>query len=400
MHVQLFNIYFGGDTIGTGRVAADIADALASAGHSVHVITTTADYGALDPGHLHSEECADRRIRVSRLAVPLCRRSPLVRRLLIYGIFTALSAPAAVAARRADVAVLVLPPSLACLPGAIVSLIRRTPLIIDAEDLYSTNPVRLSVLSRVNEWIERWLIRHATVVRVLSESTATKARALGDAKVRIACVPVWADTIGIDPSASGSGFRARHGLEGRFVALHSGNVGSLGGQIGIIDAAEILATEPDIQFVFIGGGYGIQRVRDSASARGLRNILFLDRVPRSELSGTLTGADVGLVTLDARIGIGSVPSKLFGYLAAGLPVVASLDPTNPASAAVSDSGCGWVVPQGSGSAIARAIMDARDIGCIARRAMGTRGLQWVRERHAHGACLRAMVHLIESVGLR
>ena len=75
-------------------------------------------------------------------------------------------------------------------------------------------------------------------------------------------------------------------------------------------------------FLFYGEGKQSDLVRQAAKESSHRSVRLLPFQPREQLGLTLTGCDVSLVTL--RVGLSglAVPSKLYGALASGKPIVA------------------------------------------------------------------------------
>jgi glycosyltransferase involved in cell wall biosynthesis len=71
-----------------------------------------------------------------------------------------------------------------------------------------------------------------------------------------------------------------------------------------------------------------------------------------------------------------VPSRLYGILAAGRPVIVSADPDSETAQVVSEVGCGIVLPPGRPELVARVIRDAHD-GKLDLEEMGRRGREYV-----------------------
>lgn len=399
MNVTVLNVYYGAESIGTGLVAAEIATALAESGHRVHVVTTTADYGRLTPGTIprRKGDSSGPGLRVSRIPVPFGIAGSRSRRLLTYGAFLLGAVPMGLRGGRSEVVLSIVPPSMAALPAVLLTWCLGGRLLLDVEDLYGLNDFGRSIPARLNAALERWMLRRAGGVRVLTDEMKESVLRVAAPAGGVQVVPVWTDPEAIHDRGDGRGFRKRNGLEGKFVLLHCGNVGELGGQAPILECAERLATEP-VRFVFVGGGYGLDRLEREASGRGLDNILFLDRVPRADISDMFAAGDVGLVTLDPRIRRSSTPSKTFAYMAAGLPVLAALDAGNAAAVAVATSTAGWVVAPGSVEAMMTGIAVARAATPDARAEMGRAGRAHVVASRNRRACLDTFVRLVESMG--
>jgi colanic acid biosynthesis glycosyl transferase WcaI len=134
-------------------------------------------------------------------------------------------------------------------------------------------------------------------------------------------IPNWADGRAIQPLAhEDNPFRREHDLKGRFVAMYSGNLGEGHDAATLIGAARILeAKRPEVLFLFIGDGS--RRAEAERLARGLKNVRFLPYQPYEGLRQSLSAADVHLISLREGLDGLLVPSKLYGALASGRPIM-------------------------------------------------------------------------------
>ena len=191
---------------------------------------------------------------------------------------------------------------------------------------------------------------------------AERLESRGAAHVTV--VPNWAPSgVRVLPRA-GNPFRAEHGLgdaEGTpFVAMYSGNLGLAHPVGAILDAAERLAaTHPDVRVVFVGDGPRRAWAEAETVRRGLATVRFLPFQPAERLAESLGAADVHLVAMEESLAGLVVPSKLYGALAAGRPVVFVGPEASEAARLLRENTCGSVVagvaPHALGDAIADAI---------------------------------------------
>src|SRR5690606_36199346 len=79
------------------------------------------------------------------------------------------------------------------------------------------------------------------------------------------------------------------------------------------------------QFVIIGKGGELPRLKARVREEGLTNVIFIDHVPRDEYENIVAVCDLGLVSLSGRHSVPSFPSKSIDYLKVGLPILASID---------------------------------------------------------------------------
>ncbi len=105
----------------------------------------------------------------------------------------------------------------------------------------------------------------------------------------------------------------------RFVLLHAGNLGFYGAWDTLLAGARELSGE-GIGLVFVGEG--AERERLQAAAREMSNVRFHPFFPSSKISSVLAAADAHLITVKRGLEGVVVPSKMYGILAAGKPIVA------------------------------------------------------------------------------
>jgi glycosyltransferase involved in cell wall biosynthesis len=159
---------------------------------------------------------------------------------------------------------------------------------------------------------------------------------------------------------------------------------------GIEGLVEAMARLPDVQLVSLGEGPLLAQLRAFAATLGAR-VTFLPPVPPEMVNAYAASATLGVSPyvpegLNNRY---SLPNKLFHYMAAGIPVVASDFPQ--VRAIVQGAGCGVVVDTTRPGAIARGIREVLADPAEAE-AMGARGRAAVADRYnwSHAAAaLRA-----------
>ena len=157
----------------------------------------------------------------------------------------------------------------------------------------------------------------------------------------------------IRPSENENAYRREFGLEGKTVVMYAGNVGLSQSLELVLEAAVALSYEPEL--VFVINGQGAARSDLEEKARGLGNVRFVDAQPFDRLPEVLAAADIHLVPLKKGLAAASVPSKTYSILAAGRPVIASVDPGSEITKLVERSGAGISVPPEDGEALTKAI---------------------------------------------
>jgi glycosyltransferase involved in cell wall biosynthesis len=104
----------------------------------------------------------------------------------------------------------------------------------------------------------------------------------------------------------------------------------------VVELITLLAGEPGLAFLFIGAGTGYRSLRAAVAERRLGNVVFRPYQDRARLPHSLTVPDLHLVTLRPEWEGLVMPSKLYGALAAGRPIVFIGDPEGDTARIVRD----------------------------------------------------------------
>jgi colanic acid biosynthesis glycosyl transferase WcaI len=231
----------------------------------------------------------------------------------------------------------------------------------------------------VASWLERATYQASDAVTVLSDdlrdNVAVKiaGRTGGDpAKIRV--IPNFVDTEWIQPRDRENDYRREQGLEGKTVVMYAGNVGFSQSLDLVLAAATSFVDDPSVVFVINGGGSARPALEQQAA--GLANVRFVDMQPKSRLPELLAAADVHVVPLKRGLARSSVPSKMYSILAAGRPIVASVDPGTEVARTVEEAGAGLSVVPDDAEAFAKAVRRLVEAPAEAAE-MGAAGRRWV-----------------------
>jgi hypothetical protein len=180
-------------------------------------------------------------------------------------------------------------------------------------------------------------LRGAEMTVVLSPGMAARLAAQGVPKDRLTVIPNWADGALIRPlPPQDNPLRAAWGLGDRFVIGYSGNLGCAHEVDPLVELMTLLAEEPGLVFLFIGAGAGYRTLHTAVARRRLENVVFRPYQDRAQLPLSLAAPDLHLVTLRPEWEGLVMPSKLYGALAAGRPVMFVGDPEGDVARIVRD----------------------------------------------------------------
>src|SRR5439155_5946279 len=133
-------------------------------------------------------------------------------------------------------------------------------------------------------WLSDVVYRQADKVVVLGPYMADRVLAKRVRPDRVTTIPVWSRRDEIYPlPREGHPLRAALGLDGKFVAMYSGNLGLAHSTAEFLAAARRLRDREDVVFLFVGDGPRMAEMRAAQEAEGLTNVRFLDYFPREQL---------------------------------------------------------------------------------------------------------------------
>jgi colanic acid biosynthesis glycosyl transferase WcaI len=371
---------------------------LARRGHEVVVLTGTPSYhvaGVERPGAGTSSMDG---MTVVRLSTPNLTSSSVIGR-GIAQLMTALKfSTRALGLGKFDASIVYSPPIFLPLVGALRCKVRRTPMIMNLQDLFPQSAIDLGLLRNrfvigFLRWIERVTFRSSAMVTVHSPAHTRYVLENGGRKESIRVLWNWAKT---DEIANGGSFLESQNLEGKFVVTFGGIVGFSQGTEVIVEAAQRLAAEPDFVFLIIGEGVGVEKLRRMATDAGIGNVRFLPMMPRESYLNALMASNVGLSTLSPSVTTPVVPSKIGTIMASGIPVVAALNAGSDGIALIKDADCGIVVQAGNAEALANALLKLKSDPDLCAR-YGKNGRRYAVENLSISRAAKTVEEMVEQV---
>ncbi|MDQ3766440.1 MAG: glycosyltransferase family 4 protein [Actinomycetota bacterium] len=373
--------HFEPDVAPTGEVVTRLVHELAARGHHIEVLTALPWYRNhhIEPGYegrlVRLEDTPWGRItRVNPFATS-DKRNLLKRGAAFMG-FSAVASALGARGEPVDAVLAVSPPLTLGAAGYAIARARKASFVFNIQDVYPDVAVELGVLKsrfiiEAATLLERFCYARADKVTVLSDELKDNVGAKTDpAKVRV--IPNFVDTDWIKPGPIENGYRAEFGLQGKKVVMYAGNVGLSQSMGMVLDSAMALEYDRDIVFVINGGGAVLEEV--ARRARLLPNVRLVGMQPAARLPQVLGAADVHLVPLKRGLARSSVPSKVYSILAAGRPLVASVDEGSEVALLVERANAGVAVAPGDAEALTKAIKrliddpdEAHRMGRAARR---------------------------------
>ncbi len=378
--------HFAPDVAPTGEVITRIVLELADRHHQVHVVTAL-------PWYLHHRvepEWEGRPVRceptewgsITRVHPFPTDKRDIPRRALAFAGFSALAGLTGLRGGRVDGVLAMSPPLTLGLTGRAIGAGRRAPLVFNIQDVFPDVAVELGAITgavpiAAARRLERMSYAAADAVTVLSEDLAANVRAKmaphRQADVRV--IPNFVDTAAITPRDRHTSYRRELGIGDETVVMYAGNVGFSQSLGLLVEAARALVDDPGVVFVVNGSGSALPELETAAA--GLPNVRFAPLQPRGRVAEVLASGDIHVVPLKRGLARSSVPSKTYSVLAAGRPLLASVDHGTEVARLVGVAGCGRAVPPEDPAAFLAALRELL-ADAAGRAAMGQAGRRFVQ----------------------
>lgn len=298
---------------------------------------------------------------------------------MIYGIFRK---------QKADVIYAYHPPLTTALSASIISLFRSTPFVVDIQDLWpdtlaSTGMLTNKKILNIVNSVCNFVYRRADKIVVLSPGFKQRLVSRGVPADKIEVIYNWSDEENLRNYHKSSVVLP----DGKFNVVFAGNLGLAQGLPSIIAAAKLLQEDGvNANIVLVGSGLAKSDAEKMVVEQKIGNVIFIPRVPPSEIGDILQQSDALLVHLinDELFSI-TIPSRTQAYLACGKPIVMAVD--GDAAALVSKANAGVICEPDNPESIAAGIKHLTSLAGKELIALGCNGSTYYNEK----LCLRVGV---------
>lgn len=280
---------------------------------------------------------------------------------------------------------------------------RRIPVVLSIQDIYPetlVNQGRLghgSVVARILERLDRFVVGRAASVVVISESFRKIYLHRGVPASRLHLVPNWLDEQSINPDANGKVIREKLGIpKEAFLTVYAGNIATAAGVETAIEAFAQLKDQTQMYFCIAGEGANLDNCRLLARQLGCERIRLYTPWPVEETSDVLTAADLLLLPTHGAQSTASVPSKLIAYMLAARPVLALVIPESDVASTVGKAGAGWSVNPGDVASLSKSWLEIAQLERATLHKFGDSARRYALANMTDKACLPELLNLIEK----
>ena len=389
-NLLIYAHYYFPDVASTGQILTELAEGLNDTFHTTVICTVPSYTGKISQYYRKHKYYFENinGVDVLRIRVPEFRKNFAPSRIfnICSYFFSAIAATFRVE-HQDYIFTISQPPILGGMLGVIGKRIKKAKLIYNIQDF---NPEQVQAVEftqnkfilKVMMTLDKYSCKQADKVIVVGRDMIETLEKRFDTLPVYAYINNWINEKEIIPLAGDNrqvmDFKQQYGLQDKFVIMYSGNIGLYYDLPNIMKVIQKFRNQPEVAFAFIGEGSVLEELREYQSKHQLTNAVFIPYQDKSSLVYSLNAGDVHFVVNAKGIKGVSVPSKLYGVMAAGKPVLGILEEGSEARLIIDEAECGISVVPGDYEAIEKLIhkfIEMKDSAWL--QEMGTKGRNYL-----------------------
>lgn len=406
MHLLYFVQYFPPEKASGLPIVTDMIEGFVEHGWDVDVYIPTPTRGVTDDirreyAKKRKEVLYDGKLTIHRMHL-YREGNKLLQRTIRYSIFSfqcllrGLCSPADAVFTGAG------PPTQGVIGGIIHKWTKKV-FIYNPQDLFPDSLIIAgqakedSKIVRIGRIIERFAYKNADLIITITEDMADNIRSKTANKEKIHIVRNWIDTEKTVPIKRNENklFDELKLSRDKFYVTYAGNIGIMQGIETIIDAAELLNDQSEIQFVIFGNGSKETNIRKRVVEKKLNNIRIFPLQPLDRVSEVYSLGNISIIPCKPGAGGSGMPSKTWSIMAAGTAIIASFDLGGEMEKIIKESNCGVCVPAGDSVELAKTI-NGLYIDQEKTRKMGSNARIYATEKASKNKAVNQYIELIEN----
>lgn len=340
MKILLLHQYFLEEDDPGGSRWNEITKVWTDAGHDVTVIAGMMHYSGSEKRPEYKGKYFVKKkqgnVNVQRCHVSEAYNSGFIGRLWAYFsfMFSSLWAGLFKIKGRYDVILVTSPPLFVGISGYFISLVKRIPMIFEVRDLWPESAIDTGILTnkaiiKFALAVENFIYKKSQKINVLTPAFYNTLRDKKNVpEEKLMMIPNAADfslSEEILQNFDRDNFRKEHDLEGKFLITYVGAHGVANHLEQVLHAGKVLE-DTNVLFLLIGQGMDKPNLQKMAQEMKVKNVRFLDPVPKKEVFKYIIASEMGASILKKVDTFKTVYSnKTFDYFSCKKPVLMAID---------------------------------------------------------------------------
>lgn len=399
MRILIFSQYFWPENF---RIN-DVAKSLTKRGNYVEVITAKPNYpqGKIFSGYKAFNITHEKYDDMSVNRIPIIARGKGKFSLglnyisfVFSGIFFA---PIVLKNKEFDVILIFAPsPILQTIPAIFFGWLKKIPKVLWVQDLWpesisATNYMNNNFLLSILRKLVKFIYKNVDLLLIQSKAFEGSIKNIWK-ETPIKYLPNSVDAIKNTTNINPLMLK----FKDKFTIIFAGNIGSAQSIETVLEAAYLLKSYSDIHFIFLGDGSEKKWVESEIRDKKLFNLHLLGSFPFEAMPSFLCHSSALLVSLKKNeIFSLTIPSKVQMYLAAGRPIIGSID--GEASKIISEANAGICASAENPYELKEAILSLYNMPKEKRERLGKNGQDYFQENFNHEKLVDKLIFNLKEV---
>ena len=337
MKIHFFSHYYTPEGNAPATRVSALCERWAKAGHDVTVFTCAPNVpnGVVYEGYanVRAHEVING-VKVERVKTYIAANKGAVKRMFNFVSYFLSALWAALRTEKADVVIATSPQIFCGYAGVWYARLRGVPLVTEIRDIWPESMGAVGAkIPKLAYWalerVEKAMYRKCRRLVTVGEGYRQRLVEKGVSAEKIDIIMNGTDLAVYTPREKNAALMDQWGLGGKFVVSYVGTVGMACGLEVMLDAAEKLQGDPmcaKVAFVVVGDGAHRERLEAEAKRRGLGNVVFTGRQPKSSMPDWVGSSDANLVHLKkTELFTTVMPSKIFESAGCRRPIIMGVD---------------------------------------------------------------------------
>ena len=332
MRILFFSHYYTPEGNAPATRVSALCERWVKAGHDVTVITGAPNVpnGIVYDGYKNERKSeVINGVKVERVKTYIAANKGVIKRMLNFTTYFASALWTSLRLPKADVVIATSPQIFCGYAGVWYKRLRRVPLVIEIRDIWPESMFAVGAkVPRIGIWalerIEKAMYRVCDRLVTVGEGYRLRLKEKGVPEGKMSVVMNGTDLEVYSPREKDAALLKQFGLEGKFVVSYIGTVGMACGLEVVFDAAP--KVPENVVFVIVGDGAYRANLEEKAKKRGLANVVFTGRQPKSSMPDWVSSSDASLVHLKkTELFTTVMPSKIFESAGCKRPIIMGVD---------------------------------------------------------------------------
>ncbi len=332
MRILFFSHYYTPEGNAPATRVSALCERWAKAGHDVTVVTCPPNVpnGVVYDGYANKRTSeVINGVKVERVRLYIAANKGAVKRMFNFVSYFMKALIVALRLPRPDVVIATSPQIFCGYAGVWYKRLRGVPLVIEIRDIWPESMGAVGArIPKVAYWglelVEKAMYRCCDRLVTVGEGYFARLAEKGVPKDKMSIVMNGTDLAVYKPQPKNGDLLAKYGLKGKFVVSYIGTVGMACGLEVVLDAAPRVPS--NVVFVIVGDGAHQVQLEQEAKKRGIENVIFTGRQPKSSMPDWVASSDANLVHLKkTELFTTVMPSKIFESAGCKRPIIMGVD---------------------------------------------------------------------------